>query len=525
LTVTLNSVGSGGYSGYGVNGVVNPWIEPVYDVIVIDPTTPILLFDYYANNGSVLTIVGGSAVLWTQMGETIIRTPYVPILYFQNAIIFGGYVCGWSWQYTTGLVEVNGSYGPATQVTGPSCLPGGNNSGCKGWVGVFNYLSGQVNASCSSDLFDTYTFGSTQVAGSELDNVVIDFVNNNLYLFLLAQSGSTSQNSYIVVSIPLDLYTESPTIGFGYFITKLNIPTGTILYYIQPPNVNANIQSIALYQNTLYIPAQDSNGNNYIWIIPLSSLSSGSNSTTFPMTVGTVTEIYSSGGSTIPVLFLNHYIDNGNFVDELLVFFQASTYTYVYSFNLSTLTATQLTQLSNINFHAGPVYFGGILAWTEKTMITTISSGSTTGTVEVAETGVTALYNVAIYDRKEDAYEQTQQLSGLCDMKVAEPGYAVAFTCSSSGINYTVYQIVVDVMPVITNLAFNYGTLTGTVVNAANNNAPLPNITLYLVQPVGQSDDSTTATVIATTTTDSNGNFTFTINTPGNYIIRVVQSI
>jgi len=86
-----------------------------------------------------------------------------------------------------------------------------------------------------------------------------------------------------------------------------------------------------------------------------------------------------------------------------------------------------------------------------------------------------------------------------------------------------VYQILVDTTPIIQNLTFSNGTLSGTLVNA-NGGGALANVTVYLYQLSTEGDDYSSGTQIASTTTNSNGQFSFSISQPGYYAVKVIQS-
>jgi len=336
-----------------------------------------------------------------------------------------------------------------------------------------------------------------------LYDIALDFINQVAY-FLLSLQGSLTIEIFQLSFTQLQSLIANQVYTGGYQLA-----------YLLPPNTSttASITGIAqfVYYNSTFYIGYSTAGNVFIWAVPYSAISWSTNYNASSQTAGTVYTIYSGGNGTFGSVFLNYYLSSGSVVYELLIYFitgsssvpgNYGTTVDIYSFNISSLSASQLFVQSGITANLKAINFGGLVAFA------------------FTEGGQ---FQVAVYDRKTNSFEYTSIPNGQIGGYVAQPYYAIGASGSASSLTFTVYQILVDTTPIIQNLTFSNGTLSGTLVNA-NGGGPLANVTVYLYQLSTEGDDYSSGTQIASTTTNSNGQFSFSISQPGYYAVKVIQS-
>jgi len=468
MTITLSQVSQLS----GITAISSFSINETGRAVVLNPTQPALIFDY-APGGSGITVavvLGSSNITASLYSDSNLLVVNQPPLWFANAILTGGGVCAQS-----------------------GCMQNGS-SACGPWFAVYNTSSGSYNENCTA-------LPSNSITTQFLD-VTIDFANQYVYLWF----SSSSTPAGVIVRIPLS--------SVSTLVNNLQVPSGYQVAFIQPSSPPSGFtvykNQLVLYNGNFYIQGLDSSGNWYIWVVPYSSITWNSSFPSSAQSVGSTYAVYTGGSADMGSIFLNYYIYNGSLVTEILCYiptnFNSSgkyyANVYIYSFNPSTNSATQLFSLQNANVKLVAINIYGVIAFVQNP-----SSGT---------------FTVSTYDRKTNTYQQSSQISAL-DVKLAEPYYAVVFSGSASSLTITIYQILLDVMPAFKNVTLSGSTLTGQVVNL-NGGSPLAGITVYLYQLSSQNDDASSGTQVASTTTDSNGNFSFTISSSGYYALKVIQS-
>ena len=465
MTVTLQQLGQ-------VTGVTSIpfYIPDIYGIaVVLNPSLPALIFQYFPQNSSYHTGLIIGTQTQTQLYATStsqitrIYAYQIPTQLMQNYILTGGYVSGVS--------------------------------GCQsGWYLVYNPSNNNYKTNCN--------LLPSGYPNSQLFDVVIDYQNKAVYLMHM----SLGSASVLIISIPYN--------DFASFLSNLALPSNYQVGYVQGNISNASsgiFSNVVYYNQTFYIGGQFG-GVAYIWTFALSSVSFSSSPPSSPSTVGNVYTIYqnSNVGANNINIFLNVYNDNGTITYEILAYVQTANSPYIYSFNLSTNTATLLYQSPGTiaSLTAGFNLYGIII-------FAYNINGDT--------------FAVGVYDRKTNSFEASSSISNLLALYMATPNYAVAISGSdpyyggsSYNINITIYRVLVDVTPQIQNLTFSNNTISGQVINLTDNQ-PLSGITVYLILLQGQGDSYVTGQIVTSTTTDANGNFSFSITQSGYYAVEVIQ--
>jgi len=474
MTITLSQV----KQITGVTAFSNFSVVYTNRAVIFNPSLPAFVFDYIV--GSFSSIQVGLVVGSTQQqlyssasGGSNQTANEVPVLFFSQYILAGGGVCGYSGCMQNGLDE------------------------CGPWFISYNLANNTYTQNCSAEPSNSLT--------THLLDVIVDYANQYVYLY----HSSSTRGAGVLFAIPFS--------ALSSFLANLQPPSSYKVAWIYPAN---NVPSgwaiypgnVVYYNSTFYIVGFDSSGNYYIWVVPYSSINWTTNG--FPsstQSVGTVYQIYNGGGAGAGNIFLNYYVSSGSIVTEILAYVPAGwnssniTYNnvYIYSFNPSNNTATQLYSLSNANAFMRSINMGGIIIFVQKPQ-----SGT---------------FYISAYDRKTNSYEQSQAISGVLGVLTAEPYYAIVFSGTASSMTITIYQILLDVTPAFVNVSYQNGTLSGQVVNL-NGNKALANVTVYLFSLATQGDDYSSGSQVSSTTTDSNGNFSFNISQAGSYVLKVIQS-
>ena len=452
----------------GITAFSNYTPAPTSRSYVLSPTTPVLVFDL-GQGGSFpyVGLVNGSSAQLLYSSTAGLDNSNPSPLWFLNAILVGG--------------------------------AGSTSSGLAPWYGAYNISSNSFN----------YAINIQPLSGSpqSLQDVTLDFQNQVAYLFYRSSNVSNA----IIYAISFS--------NLAGLVSNLQFPSSYSVAYFTAPNAPSvfSVEGgvLVYYNQTFYINTYDGSGNYYVFVVQYSSLTWSS---TFPSSVQAVGSLYQymTGGTTdVPngEMFLNYIVSGSTITAELLIYavtnYNSSNYYYgtvaIYSFNLSNNTATQLYSSTSANAKGTAVNMGGIIVFAQ------IVSGSS-GAWNTA---------VGVFDRNLNIYEISQTFNSVQDTFVSQGGYAVVVSGSTSSLTFTVYQILLDTTPTIQNLSYNGGTLTGTVVDQTSGN-PLANITVFLIQLASEGDDWAGGAVIASTTTNTSGGFSFSISQTGYYAVYAV---
>jgi len=467
MTVTLKQVNQYTYCGHfgGVTGQPNfSGFNQFNRAVVVNPTTPVVFFNYYSTqNIPILSENGYSTVLGNY--ATYLYTVKSLSIWFDGYVFLGG---------TT------------------------NNTSCTQKV----FYCSNANCSCSN------LPSSLASILSGLIDIAINYDSGDVYLYHTASSSQA-----VIISIPIK---ELPPL-----LANLQFPSSYKVIYATPPNAPNGFSlvdgSMVFYNNTFYITGIDGNGNLYLWVFNLSQISFSNSLPNSPSSVGQLITIYNKGNANNGSLFLNTIVNNNTFTYEILLYFTVNTDAgnnlYIYSINTSTLTATLLFELQNVQVSQRAIYVNGLIAW-----VTYLGNNQ---------------YAVSVYDRTTQSYEQTNvsipsvpcgagYINGVF---ISEPYYVVVLQVGTIGfVQYqiTTYQILTDVTPQIQNLQYSNGYITGKVINLTNNE-PLSGVTVYLILLDTQGDNYVAGQIIASATTDSNGDFSIPVTMGGYMAVYIAQ--
>ena len=464
MTVTLKQIAQVS----GITAFSNFTISNSGRCYVFNPATPIIIYEL--GQGSTYPLVGlinGSNAQLISSGLAGLDNSNPSPIWFVNAILTGGAV-----STSAGLVPLYVVYNSS------------NNS--------INYTNNIQPSSGSPQSFQ---------------DIVLDFQNQVAYLFYHSNTFSNA----IIYAISFS--------NLSTLISSLQFPSTYTVAYITatnaPSGFSINGSALVYYNQVFYMNAIDGSGNLYIWVVSYSSISWSSTFPSAPQAVGT---LYAFGvGGLPPVvwgeIFLNYIVSGSSLQSEILIYAVAnfnSTNRYfqsiaIYSFNLSNNTATLLYSLNNANAKATAINMGGIIVFAQ---LISGSMGAWTATV-------------GTYDRNLNVYQSSQPFANVQDLSVSQGGYAIVVSGSSSSPTFTIYQILVDTTPAIQNLTYSGGTLTGTVVDSTSGQ-PLANVTVFLIQLSSEGDNWASGSVIATTTTNTSGGFSFNISQTGYYAVYAV---
>jgi len=465
MPITLQQVGQ--ISGITAFSSQSPQGEFV--AVVFNPTMPALLFQY---NYSYPAIVIGSQtqeLLWSQYSSqqfyfATITAYEVPTLWFASAVLTGGLIS------SNGICE-NVNYS---------------------WYAVYNQQNNSFNYSCS-------VIPANKNLGALMD-IAIDYANQYVYLL---HSASVNLGA-VIFAIPFNQLSQ--------LINSLTFPSEWYVTAIIPQGLSQEagyiIGNMVYYNETFYIAIIISQLNQpyqlYEWVVSLNSITWNNSYPSAGSAVGTLYQVYNPGNTSAEIQygisFLVYVNQQGNINPEIMLYFQYSGTLYIYQFDPNALTSTNLFQLANANASSFAINFGGNV-----TFIQSPSQG---------------VYTVSMFNPNNLAYEQSNQITNVLGVGLAHGGYLVTLSGSQSSLTITIYQILVDTTIVIQNLQYNNGVLSGTVINL-NGNTPLAGVTVYLYQLQSEGDNYIVGQQVATTTTDSNGNFSFQITQVGYYGIMV----
>ena len=463
MTVTLSQVGQASsvtaFSSFSTNFGV--------PAIILSPSTPTLLFTYETTSGYIAT-----GVLNGTTGFNVISTTaqvgiatYLPVkIWFLNAMVIGG----------------------------ANVLPNLTNCPYISWFGFYNFSTNSLTVLCGNSVITNQ--------GLFLTDIALDFANQYAYFWFVAGVA----NSGFIYRVPFS--------GLSSLVSQYKFPSSTTYAWIEVPNSPSTYDlaysNLVYYNGNFYIVHSEQYQYINVWVVGLSSITWSSSPPSSAQSVGTLYTIFSGSSANVsfPIGFLNYYTSSGSVVYEILIYFIYNGSVYIYSFNPSNNTSTQLFTSSSIPAGRYAINVGGIIAFP---VSISNSSGQVTG------------YAVGVYDRKTNSYEQTSALSNLIGFTVAHPYYALAISGSASSMTITVYRILVDTTPAFQNVSYSSGVLSGQLINL-NGNTPLSGVTVYLYKLASEGDEYNSGTLVTSTTTDSNGNFSFNISNPGYYVIDYI---
>jgi len=523
--------------------LTNTFISPYPYSIVINPTLPVIVFSVETSctlvfvssdpPSSTLETVSSDPppstwelVIVEQSSITIIppsnngayiaiQAYHNPILFFENAILM--------------LIDNLFGYAPSDQNPLQADILTYNI--------VTQSFSGIQNFFASNSFFSQYTCG--------WGDAYIDYSHQVLYLLVFY--------GYLFIMLLFAI----PFSELSSLLTNYQLPQNFYEATIMPPNgenllpfvcsVNPNVSSsnllpsrliplpsypatpvIVYFSGTFYIVFMDVNTNADIWVFSLSDLTfttstpstsqtiiGGSEYSNVPsnlQVVGTVMTIFNTQNISLYLnATFNYYMSNGNIYPEILVNIYWNPYSSFYTYNYtilsvdpSTLSVNTIASLTYNNAITGHTVYWNIVTYVNNPLIMTgaILDGEYLG--------------IFIYNRNTG---ETQFLSApynATNILVTDGGYVIILYN-----NYLyVYQIVSDYAPVLTNVQFNQNnTITGTAMDLVSN-TPASGVVVALFQLESQGGYNFSGEIIATTTTDSNGNFSFQVSQPGYYAIR-----
>ena len=445
--------------------------------LIFNPSLPAFVFDYAPGGSSVEAglVVGSTAqALYSgATGGSNLLANEVPMIFFTQYVLAGGGVCGYS-----------------------GCMQN-SSSACGPWFVSYNLQNNTYSQNCSAIPNNSIT--------SHLVDVVLDYTNQYLYMFFL---DSTTGDGYGVLIFAV------PFSSLATFLANLQPPSSYKVAWIQPQNPPSGwhtyATTVVYYNGNFYIVGFDQPSNYYYWIVQYSSITWSSSFPSSAQLTGTIVEVYSGGGAYGGNSFLNYYVSNGQIVTEILAYIPVNSTSngsfstiYIYSFNPSNNTPSQLFSLTNAYASLRSINMGGVIVFVQSP-----SNGT---------------FYISAYDRKTNSYEQSQAISGVLGVLISEPYYAIIFSGSPTNLTITTYQILLDVVPAFVNVTYSNGTLSGQVVNL-NGNQPLANVTVYLFTLATQGDDYSSGTQVTSTTTNSSGQFSFSISQAGYYALKIIQS-
>lgn len=437
----------------------NPSATPVGRGAVFSPTYPIFVFDYQTGQIAVGYVVGSNGnSVYNQADANYLITDAIFFSPFGlNYAMGGGGICG----YGTGCMGNGGA------VCGP-------------WWMVADLNNNAVSYYCHGFIPDNSVTAHFQ-------GIAIDFENGNI---LFSFSGLTSHD-FVVVAIPLS-YLSS--------VISNQAPSSIMSIWLEAP---ASVSSPSIYrvpftlfQGNFVQPFSSSEGV-YLLVIPLSTLYSNMSSG-MPSSSGSPTSL----GAYYPVL--PQVTSLG--VPLAVVYYNGRSAvikvgaTYKGNFYVATVSPSFSVAKSN-SFPINGSYFDATLSWWSGVFIVPGISNNT-------------VY-VNVY---RDVYEYATTTGSY--VAVTGQGYVIVAQqpLNSSTVTFVIYQVLLDRTYAFQNVniavAGQNVVATGRLVDL-NTGSPVPNAVVYLLQLDSlESTFTGDGQVVATGTTDSNGNFSITYTAP-----------
>jgi len=497
-----------GYCGYGF----------LYHV-VINPTLPVILFSYanYYNSvdyNAIGVVIGNTAQYIgnaSSGSSATIVSYHTPIVFFENSILI------------LPIYNPNGSSATSWAYTSPVLV-------CNLQVNTCNFTEYLLPQSLSSsDLFAGWL------------DAYLDFQNGQLYLL------GVNYNMFIVLLFAIPFNELSTLLNQLQFPQNFNeaslMPTNgaSILPFNDTyPSFCLNYDQytapvMIYYNEQFYLFFQAGELSLYMWTFSLDQIIWSS---TFPtattqtisggtynyvpsnlQSIGSLYNIMYEAGYENIVLYgfavgFNYYINSNVIYPEILLSVILWNYNSpegwtlaVISIDPGTLNTTNIANLvyTQINpstyvYPVLPIYLSGGLIITEAY-------------------AYSSYYYIFVYDRNTGDTALFPPPANTILVVPAEGGYVISVTGSSTDATITIYQVVADAVPVITNVEFANNTISGTAVDLVSN-TPVANATVALFQLISQGGYEFSGAIVSTTTTDSNGDFSFQVSQQGYYGIR-----
>ncbi|MEM3974695.1 MAG: hypothetical protein QW320_10040 [Ignisphaera sp.] len=441
--------------------VSSPWSSALNypnRVEILDPSTPTFAFDYGTGGIAVGFVSGTNASsLYSQCDANLLTMPALYSSYYNTAIIGGG-ACSCS-----------------------PCLSISNSSGCGPWFQIVNLSNGSF---VSSSSLPCPFIPSTSYSG-HVFGFIYDLIDGYMIMSI-----NYSGTYLIFYFIPL---TQLGTLFSGTF------PSTYYTVMVQIPNTNLNIypNPTYLWNGNIIQPAYDSSYNQYIWMIPISTLMQNMQSggpSGSSITTGNIYQVYAPGN-----------LSNGYGQATVLLYPTSSGPKSVIALagcSSSTVTvtiwdpSTQSTlkqvkaDVKNPNCAQSRFYKNTFL----------ITSGSNTITLLDIITG------------------DVESISSSVDASLipTSRGYVLGTRnpLYQSSVTFDIYKVVYQNDFQFTNVTFAPFKITGTLYNATIGQG-IPNQTVYLVKLRSMYSNYIGDSVpVASATTDSNGQFTINLASP-----------
>jgi len=344
---------------------------------------------------------------------------------------------------------------------------------------------------------NVFVYNSIPISGLTgnvtLLDIVINYDNQGAYFF-----------NYIVDTFTIALFLI-PFEGLLVLFDSLQFPSSYQVALLVVPTLSCNsayaLTGIVLSNNTFYVPVLQCDYTFGIWVFSITEIPFQPNIPFTTSTPGNLYQINIQYPVSYGFLSLHNSINNGSLISNIIIVVYTNPGIYIISFDTTTNIATNLYQSSNANVPTPPVYSSGLVIFP----------------IEVGASS----YNIAVYDVRTNTYEESQTLYYIPPPYVSVGGYVVVLSGAINSMTITIYQVLTDSSLIITNMKFSNNTLTGTVVNV-NGNTPMSGVTIYLINLQTQGGFYIYGSVITSTTTDNNGNFTFSISQTGFYAVSIL---
>ncbi|MEM3829877.1 MAG: hypothetical protein QXP36_11800 [Conexivisphaerales archaeon] len=449
--------------------VTSPWTSAksyTYNTEILNPNTPTFAFTYDTGHSAVGFVSGTNASsLYSQCDASLFTRPALYSSAY-NAAIFGGFAYGCD-----------------------SCVS--NSSGVGPWFQIVNLSNGSFVSSSSLPCPFIPRTSYTQPLGG----IAYDLVDGYMIMSLV-----DNPSPIIFYFIPFNEVSTllSGTFPSTYYTVMVNIPEGGFYAWTN---------AAYLWNGNIIQPILDSSNNQYIWMIPISTLLQNlqpGNPTGTSITAGNVYQVYAPGN------LQTHYVP----------------------------TSVMLYPTSS-----GPKSVIALAGYSGSDVIVTIWDPSTQTTIKQVETNMSGInYDSNIYFYPASFYKNTLMIQSegntltLLDIVSGNANSVTSFVdawldptprgyvlgarnpLNSSSVTFDIYKVSYENDFEFTNVSVSGSTITGTLYNATTGQG-VPNQTVYLVQLRSQYSNYIGDSVpVASTTTGSNGQFTIEYDmSPGAY--------
>ncbi|MEM3860076.1 MAG: hypothetical protein QW478_11855 [Candidatus Micrarchaeaceae archaeon] len=450
--------------------VTSPWSSATsypYNAEILNPNIPTFAFTYNTNNSAVGFVSGSNASSLYSQCNAIALT--FPALYSSayNAAIIGGSAIN-----CPPCLTINGEFGP--------------------WFQIVNLSNGSFISSSS---------------------LPCPFIPSNSYTYFLQGLVYDIMDGYMIMSFVQ--YNSTPVIF--YFIPFNEVSTllsGTFpsTYYtvmVSIPNGNLSVfpTSPYLWNGNMIQPATDSSNNQYIWMIPISTLLQNlqpGNPTGSSFVAGTVYQVYAPGNlqaAYIPTSVMLYPTSSGpKSVIALAGYSSSDVIVTIWDPSTQSTIKQVQTHMSGINYYSNTQFYPASFY---KNTLMIQSEGNTLTLLDIVSGNADSVTSFV------DAW-----------LVPTSRGYVLGTRnpLNSSSVTFDIYKVSYENDFEFTNVSVSGSTITGTLYNATTGQG-VSNQTVYLVQLRSQYSDYIGDSVpVASTTTGSNGQFTIEYDmSPGAY--------